>query len=113
MNLLTGEKPKASAVEITKTMTSWLPLPCYADALEWPVMRSLLEADVSSYNLSDAHGIWTDATNIWNGIMICYDVAEPNSLRQVEDILREFYFRCKRYHLIDVECRHIWSSLYP
>ncbi|KAI0335287.1 ras GEF [Cubamyces sp. BRFM 1775] len=50
----------------------------------------VLEADVSTFNLSDASGIWSDATDVWNGILICYDVTDGDSLRHVEDLLRAF-----------------------
>ncbi|KAI0639385.1 ras GEF [Trametes polyzona] len=50
----------------------------------------VLEADVSTFNLSDARGIWSDATEVWDGVVICYDATDEHSLRHVEDILRTF-----------------------
>ncbi|KAI0825148.1 ras GEF [Trametes gibbosa] len=50
----------------------------------------VLEADVSTFNLSDARGILSEATEVWDGIIICYDATDDNSLRHVEDLLRAF-----------------------
>ncbi|KAH9849775.1 ras GEF [Lenzites betulinus] len=50
----------------------------------------VLEADVSTFNLSDARGILSDATEVWDGIIICYDATDASSLRHVEDLLRAF-----------------------
>lgn len=55
----------------------------------------VLEADVSAYNLHDACVAWEDANDRWDGIMICYDVTEENSLLHVEDLLRT----CESYRL--------------
>ncbi len=49
----------------------------------------MLEADVSAFNLKDACGIWEDANEAWDGIIICYDATEENSLLHVEDLLRQ------------------------
>ncbi|KAL7285299.1 hypothetical protein ACG7TL_000394 [Trametes sanguinea] len=65
----------------------WAMLPV-AHAVTETALR-ILEADVSTFNLSDAHGVWSDATDVWNGIMICFDVTDPDSLRHVEDLLNE------------------------
>ncbi|KAL1951959.1 hypothetical protein VTO73DRAFT_1108 [Trametes versicolor] len=50
----------------------------------------VLEADVSTFNLSDARGVWSDATDVWDGIVICYDATDENSIHHVEDLLRAF-----------------------
>ncbi|KAI0757004.1 ras GEF [Daedaleopsis nitida] len=50
----------------------------------------VLEADVSAFNLHDARVAWEDANDGWDGIIICYDVTEENSLLHVEDLLRAF-----------------------
>ncbi|KAI0361643.1 ras GEF [Trametes cingulata] len=50
----------------------------------------VLEADVSTFNLSDARGVWSEATEVWDGIVICYDATDENSLRHLEDLLRAF-----------------------
>lgn len=47
----------------------------------------VLEADVSTFNLSHARGIWADATDVWDGILICYDATEKHSLAHVQDLL--------------------------
>ena len=49
----------------------------------------VLEADVSTFNLGAARGILEDAHDAWDGIIICYDVTEEESLLHVEDLLRE------------------------
>ncbi|KAI9063050.1 ras GEF [Trametes sanguinea] len=66
----------------------WATLPV-AHAVTETALR-VLEADVSTFNLSDAHGVWSDATDVWNGIMICFDVTDPDSLKHVEDLLKAF-----------------------
>ncbi|RPD82566.1 ras GEF [Lentinus tigrinus ALCF2SS1-7] len=50
----------------------------------------VLEADVSSFNLSDARGIWAEASDVWDGILICYDATEEHSLAHVQDLLYAF-----------------------
>ena len=45
---------------------------------------------MSTFNLSEACGIWSDATDVWNGILICYDVTDGDSLRHVEDLLSKY-----------------------
>ncbi|KAG8703926.1 hypothetical protein FRC08_002555 [Ceratobasidium sp. 394] len=41
------------AAEIADTMAKWLPIPQYVDALEWPMIRDLLETDVSEAHMVD------------------------------------------------------------
>ncbi|KAI0778171.1 ras GEF [Trametes elegans] len=50
----------------------------------------VLEADVFTFNLKDARGIWSDAGQVWDGIIICYDSTDEKSIRHVEDLLRAF-----------------------
>ncbi|KAI1797867.1 ras GEF [Ganoderma leucocontextum] len=50
----------------------------------------VLEADISPFSLNDTRGIWADATGVWDGIVICFDVTDANSLGHVEDLLRTF-----------------------
>lgn len=49
----------------------------------------VLEADISPFNLNDTRGIWADVTGVWDGIVICFDVTDANSVGHVEDLLRE------------------------
>ncbi|CDO71550.1 hypothetical protein BN946_scf184911.g20 [Trametes cinnabarina] len=65
----------------------WATVPVAQDNAETALR--ILEADVSTFNLRDASGVWSDATDAWNGIMICFDVTDPDSLRHAEDLLSE------------------------
>ncbi|KAI8995615.1 ras GEF [Trametes punicea] len=66
----------------------WATLPAGQGVPE--IALRVLEADVSTFNLSDARGVWSDATDVWNGILICYDVTDPDSFRHMEDLLKAF-----------------------
>ena len=59
----------------------------------------MLEADVSTFSL--ARGIWEDATDAWNGIIICYDVTDPKSLLHVEELLRKVIFAVPTVRIYD------------
>ncbi|KAI0651839.1 ras GEF [Trametes meyenii] len=50
----------------------------------------VLEADVSTINLSGAQGAWLEATDSWNGIVICYDTTDEHSPGHVSDLLGAF-----------------------
>ena len=49
----------------------------------------VLEADVSHFNLSEARGVWADTTDMWDGVVVCYDATDENALVHVEDLLRK------------------------
>ena len=49
----------------------------------------VLEADVSPFNLSEARGMWADTTDLWDAVVICFDVTDPNPQGHLEDLLRK------------------------